>query len=533
MFEKLLDNLFPRILTQVCRDSGSPFFGSFDRNWWHYKIRDFSSIIIQQGGYFSYLYAGFNKYNKYKVQLEEIARASVFFWAKRAIKHGAFEEYYPWEKGYPPTAFSTLAMAKLIEKLDLSDPTIDKALQVAAKQLINRFEPKAANQQVAGLAALAVIKRIRPQLVSDQKFEQLANKTLDLQNSEGWFVEYDGPDLGYLSVTMDCLWDLYDYTDNQKFYDANVKALNYLAPFVDFASSNIGMHNARNTDYIVPYGISRFLNDPDKNIQKQAMRIFQNLYDRIDDDHFFLAIDDRYWIHYIGHSVARAQLLLNEQNNAGNITSKIENVPDSVQQIFPHAGQLIFNKKQFKILVSVNKGGILTVKNGDAIYSNFGWLVSANNKQYVTHWWDQDWDWKIVEDRVIISGYLVPHLERESTPLKHMILRITSLIFGNKIITKLKNQLIFKAKKSQFLFNRSIELNEDSIVIKDSINGIHKNYDVELAPRSSKRHVASADSYQKEDFLLNRGFEVIEQNHVNNNIFESEIVITGCTTNYT
>ena len=149
MFEKLLDNLFPRILTQVCRDPGSPAFGSFDRNWWHYKIRDYSSIILQQGGYLIYLYSLLNNYTSYNDKLVELAKASVFFWAKRANRYGAFEEYYPWEKGYPPAAFSALAMAKLIEKLNISDKDIEKALKVATKQLIGRFEPESANQQMA------------------------------------------------------------------------------------------------------------------------------------------------------------------------------------------------------------------------------------------------------------------------------------------------------------------------------------------------------------------------------------------------
>ena len=157
MFAKLLDNLFSRVLTQVCRDPRSPAFGSFDRNWWHYKIRDFSSIIIQQGGYFTYMYSCLDQYSSLKDNLEEISKASVYFWAKRAIQYGAFEEYYPWEKGYPPVAFSTLAVAKLIEKLEIVHPDVDKSLEIASKQLIRRFENQAANQQVAGLAALAAI----------------------------------------------------------------------------------------------------------------------------------------------------------------------------------------------------------------------------------------------------------------------------------------------------------------------------------------------------------------------------------------
>ena len=46
--ERLLGNV-PRILSQLDRDPDSPTFGCFDRNYWHYKMRDFSSIVLQQG----------------------------------------------------------------------------------------------------------------------------------------------------------------------------------------------------------------------------------------------------------------------------------------------------------------------------------------------------------------------------------------------------------------------------------------------------------------------------------------------------
>jgi hypothetical protein len=526
MFEKLLDNLFSRVLTQVCRDPGSPAYGSFDRNWWHYKIRDFSSIIIQQGGYFTYLYSCLDQYSSLKDNLEEISKASVYFWANRAIQYGAFEEYYPWEKGYPPVAFSTLAVAKLIEKLEIAHPDVDKSLEIASKQLICRFENQAANQQVAGLAALAVIKNIRPKLVTDGDFEKISQKTLGLQNSEGWFGEYDGPDLGYLSVTMDCLWDLFDYTGDQKFYDANVKALNFMDPFVDFAKSNIGMHNARNTDYIVPYGIARFLKDPDGKIKEKAKTIFEILYSDIDKNHFFMAIDDRYWLHYIGHSVARAELFLKQQSITfdKSVNEKSNLIEEKL--LLENSGHLILKNENYQILLTMNKGGIFTIKNKESCYSNFGWILTDNKTQYVTHWWDQGWEWKTNDNSVKITGHLVPHTEKESAPFKHILLRMASFLFGNKIISILKKQLIFKEKRSQFIYSRSIEFNDNSVIVNDSIGGLKDFHQVIKATRSSKRHVSSADSYHIEDFVLNSGFTVTEQNQIKDNLFESKTIIS-------
>ena len=50
-FEETTKKMLPRILTQICRDPNSNNFGCCDRNYWHYKITDFPSIILQQAIY--------------------------------------------------------------------------------------------------------------------------------------------------------------------------------------------------------------------------------------------------------------------------------------------------------------------------------------------------------------------------------------------------------------------------------------------------------------------------------------------------
>jgi len=107
------ERAMPRILSQVCRDSGSPFFGCADRNWWHYKMRDFPSVILQQSGATLYAAQTLSSLSQYKGSLHSIVEGSCLFWNKRATKFRAFEEYYPWEEGYPPLAFSTLSVVRM------------------------------------------------------------------------------------------------------------------------------------------------------------------------------------------------------------------------------------------------------------------------------------------------------------------------------------------------------------------------------------------------------------------------------------
>jgi hypothetical protein len=97
---------------------------------------------------------------------------------------------------------------------------------------------------------------------------------------------------------------------------------------------------------------------------------------------------------------------------------------------------------------------------------------------------------------------MVKTQRHESTPLKHMILRLLSLSCGKSIIKLLKKSLIFKQAKSHIYFKRTITLNKDTIIINDEITNLPRNAQVFAAPRSSQRHVASANSFHKQEFHL-------------------------------
>jgi hypothetical protein len=484
------DRILPRILTQVCRDPNSPAYGCFDRNWWHYKMRDFPSVILQQGAYTLWLATRLVDSEELKATLAALSAAGAVFWNQRATMRGAFEEYYPWEEGYPPLAFSTLAVMKLVADGAVPGATVHKGTQVAARQLARRFEPQAANQQVAGLAALAWAGKNYPGSVSAAEFARLTERTLSLQSKEGWFTEYDGPDLGYLSVTIDCLWDLYDATGNERFIESARRAAEFIRRVTVFYGGSIGMHNARNTDYLVPYGLGR-----------AGDGCFELLFSNADaPNHFFAAVDDRYWCHYIGHSVLRA---LSPTVTCGSDNSgKIETIP--ADSGFAEAGYQLVTVSGGKFFLTPLKGGIFSLRYGNRAVIDLGWIVLLGKKAWVSHWWSSAWEWRREAGKYVIKGRLAPHREILSSPWKHLALRMLSFCFGGKIIHFLKGRLIFKNSGSPLRFERTIELGAASVIVSDWISGIPSGAEVRRVPRSSKRHVASADSWQWEDATLNR-----------------------------
>jgi len=484
----------PRILTQICRDPTSPLYGCADRNWWHYKIRDFPSIILQQAGYATHLAAAHREWEHQAELLQGVAAASTRFWNERARKHHAFEEYYPWEQGYPPLAFSTLAMAKVAHASQLGAEELRPGLTRAARQLRTRFEDQAANQQVAGLAALAWADKLLPDEADPAAFARQKERTLALQHVEGWYWEYDGPDLGYLAVTIDCLWDLYDATGDQDFRESIRRALAFIAHFPAAAPNGVGLHNSRNTDYLVPYGIVRSAMEGEPQERSDATRVASWSFAAADrPDHFFAAVDDRYICHYIGQSVLRSLLLL--QDRALEPVSAEPPPPG----LLTGSGHYL----EANLIVSCRKGGIVTLGDAHQAVSDFGWIVKRGSKQFVTHWWSELWSFRADGGAVEIEGAFFPHKEKVSTPFKHIVLRCLSFVLGRRLIRLLKRVLIFKrGGKAALSFRRSVRPVGEAVEIVDRITGLRPDDRLLRAPRASKRHVASADSFHPQDVAL-------------------------------
>ena len=501
----------PRLLTQVCRDPSSPRFGCFDRDWWHYRIRDFPSIILQQGGYTLQLASHLVAHGEQREGLRKLAAAAGRFWNARATRRGAFEEYYPWEQGYPPLAFSLLSVMKLVAEGVAQVEEVRAGAAVASRQLQSRFESQAASQQVAGLAALAWCRAVLPELATETSFESLVARTLALQTKEGWFQEYGGPDLGCLSVTVDCLWDLFDVTRDERFLTAIDRAAACIKLFTAATpAGSIGMHNSRNTDYLVPYGLVRAaLQRPATECAELAGRLFGGAGDPA---HFFNAVDDREVCHYLGQSLFRAVRFLEQSPNMPAVeTAGSASAGPPTEQLMASGHFLCRMDGGETLLVTLRKGGIFSHHAGDGWVCDFGWMVEAAGRQFISHWWSEDWQYGQGKSQLWVEGALYKHKDIASTPGRHMALRIASFVAGSRLIGALKKKLIFKKTRSRIVFRRTVKWSSDTIHVVDTFTNLPAAAKFLPAPRSSKRHVSGADSFQAEDFQLMKGFVVARQ----------------------
>jgi hypothetical protein len=290
-----------RVLSQIDRDSNSPTFGCCDRNFWHYKMRDFPSAILQQAGLSLALLYSFNfDGNIYyrKEEIKDIAVASARFLSRIQHRDGSFDEYWPNEHGFPPTVFALNAACDIYSLLRLDDELIRDVIKRAANYISKTEEKAALNQEVAAVSALykaSVVlasKRLRSRALLRLK------APLKKQDEEGWFPEYGGADFAYLTVSLNFMADIYLLSEDEDAKGSMIRMIDFLKYFVHPDGSFGGDYGSRNTDYFLPFGFevaSGFHASAGEMISRMLSYSLKNY-----------PVDDRYLCHYISPSFVKA-----------------------------------------------------------------------------------------------------------------------------------------------------------------------------------------------------------------------------------
>jgi hypothetical protein len=496
----------PRLLTQLDRDPDSPTFGCFDRDYWHYKIRDFASIVLQQGVLIldTLYHSGFpgNIYHHQPILLAWID-AALHFWASEQLPSGAFNEYYPHEEGFPPTAFSLYAVCLALRRRGeaaVGSPLLE-AVQKSADWLMATREKESSNQEAVALVALELAAGLPGVAVDREKLSQRLSEFFSSQSLEGWFPEYGGADTGYLSVTLDALTDYYDLTHDERAAEAADKALHYIGSLITVAGTTPVMTNSRNTDYLVPYGLIRLgAKSP------LAARIVATLFTGVDkEDHFLQSTDDRYLCHYVFQSCFRGIERL------GELTPEIAGFPAETggEFFYAEAGIHILHRPgNSSVITAARKGGVLyCYRPAGLAFADYGWRQrTGDGKILVTHWQGPDNRAALHRDgltiTVVAEGRVTAHDSTVPTVLKHAVLRILSYLFGNRLIALLKRRLIFGAADSGIRYRREVTIQQESITITDTFTGAGIDTFVpEPAPAYSLRYVASAANFNSEELF--------------------------------
>jgi hypothetical protein len=468
--EKILKEI-PRILGLLDKNITSPTFGCFDRNFWHYNISDFPCARFQEAVLtLSLLYSldfPNNIYFQNNIILSYI-NAGINFWCKIQKRDGSFDEWYPNEHSFVATAFSSYAISEALlllkEKIKDKEKILEH-LSHAGDFLIKNEDFTAVNQIAGSIIALYNIYL----LTSEEKYNQGAKTKLEklrnIQKEEGWFPEYGGPDIGYLSLLIDYLAKYHKKTKNERAKKIIEKALDFLVYFSHPDLSFGGEYGSRNTKYIIPSGI-----EYSAHFSKSARMILTTLRKALSSDLSIgpYNLDDRY-LAYIGYTYIQAYYDFYH----GDLESPI--YEREFYKYFPESGIIVKSNKNFYVIGNLRKGGTLKIdfKKNNRSLRDSGPVICIKNKIYAPSL--DSYSHIHVNEKFETENKLSKISFTKMTPFKNLIFKLFQITFGrNKFIgfwvkKILRDLLIPYKKRGKILAIRKIYVEEDKIVLEDEI----------------------------------------------------------------
>jgi hypothetical protein len=461
-YAPLILELMPKVLSSLDRDSDSPTFGSFDRHYWHLKIHNFSSAVVQQGALLLLAcYQNDFEGNEYfhNVLIREWIEGALAYWARIQNHDGSYDEYWKGEGSFPATAFSTFAATEIALALGTKDARIYSALKRSINFLARRTETFAANQEIASTAAVynmfLLTKEKMYRTISESKIRNLQH----LQTSDGFFPEHGGADMGYSFVALEYLAILYERTGKDDIRDMCNKLILFLSFFTHPDGTIGGSYASRGTTYFMPGGLESC---------SGFNLLCPSMLDRLNNARgkTFIppGIDERYLLHFFSLSLTRALTQYIPKK-------KTELLPyeQSASKLFPKANLYILNKKPVHLTISLFKGGAYKLYiDGHFMLEDTGYRIRKGNRVFLTEI-GEGYRFSLLGNEVYVEKYFHEKGFVAITPFRSLILVVYSYLFGNRLWGFFRKKFILNCRKTKTQLKRRFFLEGDKIIVADEI----------------------------------------------------------------
>ncbi|MBF0196275.1 MAG: hypothetical protein HQL32_01125 [Planctomycetes bacterium] len=492
-YSKVALHMMVNILTNLDRDSDSPTYGSFDRNMWNYKMRDFSSALLQQGSLtlalaYKHDFEG-NIYFNNKF-IREYAIAGIRFLSRIQLKCGGFEEYWAHEKSIPSTGFALYAMCETYDVLELNDQVVLDSIRRAVRFIHKYTEHEALNQEMAATAAMYYAGKVLDDDLIINKAEAKFKRLMSKQDSEGWFKEYNGVDVGYLSVFLDFLIRYYELSQDSTALEAAKRIILFIQYFIHPDGSLGGEYCTRNTEYFLPYGFEYMKrHEPIANSSIIKLMSYINR-----DNYLNICLDERYILHYTNSSYMKAIIDYKVIQDQPSLPHE-----NTFNKTFNNGLLHIRSTDAYYFICSIMKSGVFKVMNKkDMSMSTDTCYRLYKDQSIYTSEWPCSNPYEINKDDIIIhSGYIKKKFLK-ITPIKLTLLKVLSYFTGRFAVSLAKNVLIFNKQKNDKIasFTRKLALSSDKIMVQDTIDPKVSLTKARRMNGLSLRHTASSKFFQ-------------------------------------
>lgn len=472
IFARQALDLVPKILTLQDRNRLSSTYGCFDRSYWHYRIIDFPSGILQEMCWpLALVYAldlPDNPYYRHP-SIKEWAIAGIRYAAKSSHPDGSCDDFFPYEKAGGAAAFSLLACAESYQLLEIEDPALVEFFKLRATWLANHHESgRLTNHQALIVRCLDSVNKITGLNEWRDAREARLNRVLEWQDEEGWFYEYEGYDPGYHTFTISLLACVYETSPDPRLFDALQKAIRLASEFVHPDGSYGGEYGSRNTYNFFPHGFELFgRHMPD------ALTVNDSILKGISEGLFPSMTDD----HAIGHYPWNA--LLAWKDFVEERPSQPKRTVGIVR--YERAGIQIRRGPNWDLYIATSKGGVFRFfRDGKCIAADTGISFRLqDNRVAVTHLMGA-YEINDEENKISISGHMGWSKQKKMTPFRMILLRVFMLCMGRfypDLVRKILQRILITGKSTApFQFKRILKVDENgNLIVEDKVNASNWN----------------------------------------------------------
>ncbi|MDQ0322968.1 hypothetical protein QO002_005174 [Pararhizobium capsulatum DSM 1112] len=465
-------------MTLLDRTAVSPTYGCFDRSYWHYRMLDFPCGMSQEFVLPLALVWSMQELpdNPYRgdPQIREWIEAGLRYAARAAHPDGSCDDYYPFERAAGAAAFSLFAILRAAEILDMpADTELDRFMILRSRWLAEHVESgRLSNHEALIVSCLESAHRRFPTEGFEAAMHQRLKRLLSWQHAEGWFDEYGGADLGYLSLTIGLLADLDRRRPELSLRAPLAAAIGFLAHFVHPDGTVGGEYSSRSTLNFFPFGfeIAAAWSAEARAVSQEVMRpLIENRTPCYSDDRI------------IGHHLWAWLLTL--QNVCADPCAAAE-LP-SGRRWFEGCGLLVDREGENMLVAALARGGVYKYFSGGKLaVSDTGVTLRrrSDGKTAVTHLGGSVT--AVNGSSLASSGPMSFAKGALLTPLKNVVLRLIMLSLGRffpDLIRRMLQRVLVTGKNdAPYRYDRRFEKTQRGWTVRDAITSADGWSDVGL-----------------------------------------------------
>ncbi len=496
-----------RVLSLLDKNKLSKTYGCFDRNYWHYKIKDFPSGMSQEFTLIlALVYDTEYKNNRfYKNQkIKEYVISGIQSAIDFTHSDGCTDDYYPYERALGATVFSLYALTESYLLLNISNTDFLDFFKLRADWIINNEESgKLTNHHVIAALSLFNTYLITGDIKYKHAFEDKLKYVFNWQTKEGWYWEYEGCDPGYLTVSIDFLAQIYKKTNNKQVLQSLEKAIDFFYKIQYPDGSSGGESGSRNTLVFHPAGFEIM-----SIYNEKALKIANSYLDALQGEILANIADD----YIIGHGLI-SRLNAFKNSDSRDYTRLNDNHKINTSIYYELASLYIYSYKDTWAIFNLEKGGTSKIyKNTKLIQSDSGVIFENEDGKFVSSILDKSTNIKIKGDKIFLTKNFMKYKQHYATQFIFLLFRGFLFLFGRFKFSSIFLRKYFQRKmitgknRTSYIYKKEIQFSKEKIKINHSVENTISIGKIYLSSDLVPMYVAVSECFEQSS--LNNDWKV-------------------------